>query len=263
MMRSAPPHSHTHEIIVCLHPPTLTPSFLLPPPSLPFRSRSDRRFMRSGAGRVGPPGRESRRPGTGPAGGPRRPTQPTPMNPGPGRPRTGRGLDPPNRPTPARNRPIAPNPPGANTPPQPKEPSRGAGRPGPTTPKGLARTTADASARSPAPGDPRRRLPAFVTGPEKRDGGRHWPLRRDERPGRRIGRPGVRLRDRRDTGRVGGDPGRGTSCVRARRIGPVVLIARAVIASGDWAIAEVRSANADNSTIAPQAIHRPSSPWPR
>jgi hypothetical protein len=164
MTRSAPSHSHTHEIIVCLHPSTLTPSFLLPPLCLPCCSPSDRRFMRSGAGRVGPPGRESRRPEPGPAVGPRRPTRLPPRYPGPGRPRSGRGRTPPSRPTSAQNRRTAPNLRRANRPTRLGGTSPGAGRPGATRPKGWGRGASDGRGRF----RPRRHGPGACDRPSTR-----------------------------------------------------------------------------------------------
>src|SRR5262249_29723622 len=96
----------------------------------------------------------STRPATGPAVGLRRPARPTSMYPGPGRPRTGEGRTPPNRPTPARIQPIAPNRPRPNTPPRLGATSRGAGRPGVTTPKESAHTMADGPTRRPASPEP-------------------------------------------------------------------------------------------------------------
>ena len=78
----------------------------------------------------------------------------------PGRREPGRDRTRPNPPTPARNRPIASIPPRAKRPKQLGETSPGAGRPEATSSKGSDHTTADTSARPPAPGDPRPRPPA-------------------------------------------------------------------------------------------------------
>lgn len=94
----------------------------------------------------------SRRAMTGPDVLSLQPTGPFPTYPGPGRDRTR-----PNGPTPGRNRPTAPNRPTANRPTQLGGTYRGAGRPGATNSKGLARTTVDAPVRPPAPGDLGRR----------------------------------------------------------------------------------------------------------